>query len=85
MYKYATLYQQCWHIPLSQWLGKCRARFYSNTVNVILAFNTSAQVLIMKNSTIPHPASFLGLFAAPPLWEEETLGKYGSLVYSNLP
>lgn len=83
MYKDARLYRQHRHIP--QWSYKCRGRFHSTAVDILQALDSTAQVLTVKASTIPHNTSVLCVFAARQLEKGRNLGYYyGSLVYSGL-
>lgn len=73
LYKYATLFEKCRYIPLSQWPDEWRRCFNVVDVDTLLTLDTTAQEVTVKKSTILHPDSGLGSFSAHKKGEEKVV------------
>lgn len=62
MYKDATLFEKCQHIPLSRWSDKQPDRFYSMDAGTFPALHTSAHGIPVRKSATSHADAGLGYF-----------------------
>lgn len=75
LYKNATLFENFLIIRLMQTSNKWRRRFYGTDGEKIHVLDRLTQGILVKNSTLPHPDTGPGLFAAREI-SKETVVRY---------
>lgn len=85
IYQDTLLCEKCRHSVLLHWSDKWCGCFYSTYVETLLGIDMSAQVIMVKKSTISHPDNGLGLLISLASENGEVVWyEYSSHLYVNL-
>lgn len=57
-----AMFEKCWQAPFFYWFDKGQRRFYSMSMDALLGLNVSLLGLRVKDATIFHLDTMLGLF-----------------------